>query len=152
MITLDHLRRSSLRDLERLYVQPGSSGVPEGVFRGVHLSWIPETVARRRVWQALVWPGFKLLPYGVDFDRQRWFFLHAGLRIGRFAPRPGRSRWRDCDTVCLEYHDSRLPAPLRSILYDEVKPLSETLCLGLAGLDFPTGRGDMFFFGLERIG
>ena len=38
----------------------------------------------------------------------------------------------------------------RALLYDEVKPLSDRLCLGIGGLDLTGEPGEMFFFGLER--
>jgi hypothetical protein len=36
------------------------------------------------------------------------------------------------------------------MLYDEVKPLSADLLLGLGGVNAETGEGDHFFFTLER--
>lgn len=58
------------------------------------------------------------------------------------------SRWRDTQTLQLHYDLTRLP--FRGQLYDEVKPLSETLCLGLGGLNRqPEKEGDLFFFLLE---
>lgn len=92
---------------------------------------------------------FERLSFGVDFVRRTWFFVHHAVRMGRFRIEPGRSRWRDTDTLRLRYDVSRLP--FRGLLYDEVKPLGDGLCLGLGGIDFDRGRGDLFFFLLEAV-
>jgi len=147
-LTLSDLQQRSLGQLEDLYVGRGTVEVPTGVFRGHHLTWTP---VRPRLLRPVLHLGFKALPYGIDFDQRRWFFVDSGLTVGRFAPRVGPSRWRETETVCLEYHVSRLPGLLRSRLYDEVKPLSETLCLGFGGTNEPRGRGDLFFFALEKV-
>jgi hypothetical protein len=60
----------------------------------------------------------------------------------------GRSRWRDTETVRLHYEVSRLPGPVRAVLYDEVKVLSPSLCLGIGGINAARGRGDHFFYAL----
>lgn len=67
------------------------------------------------------------------------------------VPRVGPSRWRDTEAVTLHYERSRLPAPIRGVLYDEVKPLTDTICLGLGGINAERGDGDQFFFALERF-
>ncbi|PKN31442.1 MAG: hypothetical protein CVU63_23915, partial [Deltaproteobacteria bacterium HGW-Deltaproteobacteria-20] len=64
----------------------------------------------------------------------------------------GPSRWRDTQTIRLHYHPSRLPGAVRTFLYDEVKPLTESLCLGIGGINAPRGRGEQFLFSLERVG
>jgi hypothetical protein len=96
--------------------------------------------------------GFVRLPFGIDFDRRRWFFVDPRLLVGRFATECGPSRWRDTDSVRLTYHGSRLPRIIRSSLYDEVKPLSDELCLGMGGINADRGTGDHFFFALRRVG
>ena len=60
------------------------------------------------------------------------------------------SRWRATQTFTLDYEKSRLPTPLRSTLYDELKPLSEDIVLELGGLNADGSGGDHFFFALER--
>jgi len=150
-LTLTDLQQMSLGQLEELYLQPAEVEVPAGVFRGHHLAWNEGTAARQRLLRPIILLGFKLLPYGIDFDQRRWFFLSSGLTVGRFAPRVGPSRWRGTETVCLEYHVSRVPGFVRAQLYDEVKPLSGSLCLGFGGINAPRGRGDIFFFALERL-
>lgn len=151
MPTLIDLKQLSLPQLEDLYVQPHDLYIPDGLFRGHHLAWNEEAASRQRLRRPIIHLGFKVLPYGVDFDKRRWFFLDSGLTVGRFQPRVGPSRWRETETVCMEYHVSRLPGLLRDQLYDEVKPLSEDLLLGFGGLNEPRGRGDIFFFALERV-
>lgn len=150
-LTLTDLQQMSLAQLEEVYARPGEVEIPTGVYRGHHLAWNESTASRQRLLRSVIHLGFKALPYGVDFDQRRWFFLDSGLTVGRFAPRVGRSMWRETETVCLEYHVSRLPGLLRSRLYDEVKPLSGSLCLGFGGTNAPRGKGDIFFFALERM-
>jgi hypothetical protein len=147
-ITLARLRGCALEELEALYTTPRPVSVPVGIFRGFHLAWLDTPGARHPVIHTLQHLGFRLAPFGVDFTTRRWFFFHRHLAAGRFTADVGASRWRDTDTVRLRYDDSRLPGPLRALLYDEVKPLSATLCLGLGGINAPRGRGDHFFFAL----
>lgn len=150
--SLDQLKQLSYQQLEQLYTSAaGPQQVPRGLFRGHHLAWNQATAGRGRLFKPIIFLGFKLLPYGIDFRQRRWFFLNSGLTVGRFAARVGPSRWRDTEAVCLEYHGSRVPGLIRRQLYDEVKPLSDNLCLGFGGLNAPTGEGDIFFFGLERM-
>ena len=44
----------------------------------------------------------------------------------------------------------RLPRFVRDMLYDEVKPLSERLILGIGGINRGRGEGEHLFFALER--
>ncbi len=152
MPTLSDLQHLSLPQLEDLYLQPRELYVPAGLFRGHHLAWNEAAASRLRFKRPLIHLGFKALPYGVDFDKRRWFFLDSGFTVGRFEPSIGPSRWRETEAVCMEYHVSRLPGLIRKQLYDEVKPLSEDLLLGFGGLNEPRGRGDIFFFALQRTG
>ncbi len=147
-LSLARLAQCSVAELEALYVEPRPVSVPSGCYRGVHLGWLHTPGARHPVIRPLQYLGFRLLPFGVDFTRQRWFFFHPTLGIGRFAAEVGRSRWRDTETVRLHYDVSRLPGPVRRVLYDEVKVLSPSLCLGIGGINAPRGRGDHFFFAL----
>jgi len=149
--SLAKLKQCSLAELEELYAAQRHVAIPEGCFRGSHLARLPNPGARKPITRISQSIAFDALPYGVDFRSCLWFFLHPRLQIGRFAPTVARSRWRDTDTVALSYHVSRLPPPIRGLLYDEVKPLSETLCLGLGGLNRDRDRGDHFFFALERM-
>ena len=143
----------SLEELEELYISERDVRVPTGVFRGQLLRWLPRSEGQPRWLRPLLRLGFELTPFGVDFDRQRWFFGHdLAPRLGRFSAAVGSSRWRPTLTVRLDYGRSRLPGPIRRQLYDEVKPLSATLCLGLGGINAEAGRGEQFFFALDKIG
>jgi hypothetical protein len=147
--TLDGLLRSGLSELEQIYAEARMVEVPTGRYRGHHLTWT--ATGRRSAWRPLLTVGFRWTPFGVDFDRRLWFFWRASLAAGRFDPSPGRSRWRETDVVRLRYHPSALPGFVKGVLYDEVKPLSPALCLGIGGVNAPRGRGEMFFFALERL-
>ncbi len=143
------LKSSSLKDLEKIYADASSGTVPAGRYWGHHLMRFDVPGQRRPLYP--VSRPFAFVPFGVDFDSRCWFFLHPSMQIGRFQPRVGPSKWRETDVVALEYHTSRLPGFMRSLLYDEVQPLSDTLCLGIGGINRETGEGDHFFFALERI-
>lgn len=146
-ISIQALRSSSLAELERVYREAAPGPLPKGTFSGKVLHRIDSPFARSMSGSAVAWP-FERLSFGVDFIAGAWFFLHPGLRLGHFRATSGPSRWRDTQTLQLHYDLSRLP--FREQLYDEVKPLSETLCLGLGGLNRqPEAEGDLFFFLLE---
>lgn len=149
--TLSSLRAMSVDALERLWLQTPSPTVPSGVYRGHYLTRIDNPVSRSFRWRWVARLGFEWPSFGVDFDRRLWFFFSTRLAVGRFEPRPGPSRWRDTDAVQLHYDVSRLPGPLRNVLYDEVKPLSDALILGIGGINAGRGQGDHFFFALERL-
>lgn len=92
-----------------------------------------------------------MLPFGVDFDRNLWFFVSPRIRVGRFRIAVGRSRWRDSTVVRLHYDVSALPVRVKSWLYDEVVPIDAHRWLGIGGVNAPAGRGEQFFFLLERV-
>jgi hypothetical protein len=146
MATADELRASSLDDLERLYRQAALGPIPRGRFRGEALARVGSRFARSPLVTAMLLP-FERARFGIDFGARTWFFVDERVTLGRFRVDPGRSRWRETETLRLRYDVSRLP--IRALLYDEVKPLDESLCLGLGGVALPTGRGDLFFFLLE---
>lgn len=147
--TLAELRRLGRPELDELYCRERPIEPPRGLFVGERLVWIapPRGPLLARL---LVRIGFGTLRFGIDFDRRRWFLFEPRLLIGGFDARVGRSRWRDTDTVQLHYGRSRLPAAIRSLLYDEVKPLGDNLCLGIGGIDAPVDIGDLFYFALAR--
>lgn len=149
MTTANELRGSSLEVLERLYREAPMGPLPSRRFRGEVLHRVDTSFARSTTASAVSLP-FERLSFGIDFERCAWFFVHPRLRLGHFRMEPGLSRWRDTQTLRLHYEVSRLP--IRWALYDEVKPLSQTLCLGLGGLNYEVGTGDLFFFLLERAG
>ena len=144
------LKRLSRDELEALFADPRPVVIPQGYFRGVHLRRVDEP-GRRRPLLPFTW-AFGQTPFGVDFGRRDWTFIGTLIRMGRFTPLVERSRWRDTQVVALHYELSRLPLALRRMLYDEVVPLSDDLCLGIGGLKGPAGVGDHFFFALERVG
>lgn len=146
------LRAMNLAELEETYRAGDELPVPRGRFRGEVLLRLDNEGARHPLWRALEVLMFEVAPFGVDFDARRWFFAgQPRLAIGGFEPRPGPSRWRSTTTIGLHYQSaSRLPGPIRALLYDEVKPLSDSLCLGLGGINAERGKGDHFFFLLER--
>ncbi|MBI4700039.1 MAG: hypothetical protein HY744_02555 [Deltaproteobacteria bacterium] len=147
---LRELRRYGRDELEALYARERELSVPEGLFRGVFLGWIDMPLWRHPFARFTEHLGFRLTPFGVDFDRRLWFFWRPALALGRFTPEIGPSRWREARTVRLRYEPSRLPRPVRGLLYDEVKPLSRNVCLGLGGINAPRGWGDHFYFALVR--
>lgn len=150
-IDLEALRRASVDELESLYRTPRPCEVPSETFVGETLVRLDTRGARaplNLVSQKLL---FEAMPYGVDFSpgAGRWFFFHPRLAAGRFEARVGESRWRPgVEVVQLHYETSRLPRPVRELLYDEVKPLSGELLLGLGGTNAERGEGDHFFFAL----
>ena len=146
-LSIDPLR-ASLPELERWYLEAPVCEKPRGLFHGRHLAWLP-TTAPRWLRPTLV-VGFCWLVFGVDFDRDVWFFVDRRLRIGRFRADIGRSRWRDTRAVRLHYDISSLPGRVSGFLYDEVKPIDERRCLGMGGVNAPAGRGEQFFFLLEK--
>ncbi len=148
-LQLFHLQRMSVEQLEELYAHPQEIAVPAGRFKGAHLQRLPAARARGPLWP-LVEGLFKYPPYYVDFDRADWVFFSRPLAVGRFEACVEASRWRETQAVCLHYGRSRLPGLIRRLFYDEVKPLSPDLCLGLGGLNDDRGRGDLFFFALYR--
>jgi hypothetical protein len=149
-MTKNELERASRDELEALYRDAPLGPAPSGCYRGKMLTWLDTPGAHRwhvRVADSLL---FRALPFGVDFDRNLWWFVRPRLRAGRFRTSVGPSRWREAETLRLEYDVSRLPWPVPRLLYDEVKPLAEGLCLGLGGMNFERGEGDHFFFALWR--
>lgn len=150
-IRLADLRRMRLDELESLYAGERRCGPPRGCYRGVFLRHLRTPGAQELQNQLMVRLGFEYTPFGVDFDENRWFFLDRRLLIGHFRPVEQASRWREAEVVALHYDVSRLPSFVRGMLYDEVKPLDERLCLGLGGINDERGAGDLFFFALERM-
>jgi hypothetical protein len=147
---MSELDGASLESLERIYRETPLGPPPSGSYRGRFLCWLPTPGARR--WHVRLMDGILFVPsrFGVDFDRNLWWFVTPRVALGRFEVTPGPSRWRETDTFRLTYGVSKLPRPVRGMLYDEVKPLSDGVCLGLGGVDAETGEGDHFYFVLER--
>ncbi len=149
---LKELKSKTLNELEELYREDRPVDVPAGIYRGTILRWFPKTEAEPRWSRPLSWLGFDLAPFGVDFDKRRWFFwFDRAPRFGHFNPVVGQSFWyKDALTLQLHYETSRLPDAIKSTLYDEVKPISEDLCLGIGGLNPRANPFRIFFFALEK--
>jgi hypothetical protein len=144
------LENAGIDGLERIYREAPVGPLPIGNFRGRFLGWLDTPGSKRWHVRAADWLLFEKPRFGVDFDRRVWWFVKPSLAAGRFEVSHGPSRWRPCDTLRLTYETSRLPAAIRNLLYDEVKPLGADLLLGLGGTNFDTGEGDHFFFSLSR--
>ncbi len=152
-MTLDDLTTSDAPALERLYREtPLAAALPPGRFRGVTLVRLRNGGADRRRHRLLEWLGFEALSYGMDLDRRVWQFVNPRIRLGEFDASPGPSRWRDTQTFRLDYSRARLPRPIRSALYDELKPLGDDLLLGIGGVNAGRGEGDHFFYAMVRAG
>ncbi len=149
-VTLEALRTASLAELEALFALGDATAVPRGSFRGTFLRYLETRGARRLRWRAFYELIFRPFRFGVDFDTRRWSFGVPSLQIAHFEPRLQPSRWRDTQAVALHYQRSRLPGIVRGLLYDEVKPLSEDLVLGIGGVNAERDDGDHFFFALSR--
>jgi hypothetical protein len=147
---MESLAHATPDELERIYREAPLGPDPRGLFHGKVLAILP-SLRRRPMVRAADFLLFQAPRFGIDFDRQLWWFVTPRIAMGRFEATRGRSRWRDCETVRLAYHVSRLPGPVRGLLYDEVRPLDADRCLGLGGTNEETGRGDHFFFELTRI-
>jgi hypothetical protein len=125
--------------------------IPRGMFRGTTLARLDNRAARAPFHRSIQWLLFEAIPWGIDFDANKWFFFRRDIAAGSFIAQPARSRWRDARVLTLEYHPSRLPGPIRTRLYDEVRPLGPDLCLGIGGINEGKDEGDHFFFALERV-
>lgn len=150
MVDLATLTRSSADELEAIYAEGRDFAPPRGRFLGTVLCRLNNRGANHPLWKSLEQLGFEAVSFGVDFDARVWLFGDRRIAMGRFEPKRGPSRWRDTETLQLHYDVSRLPRFLSRLLYDEVKPLSEGLCLGIGGINARRGSGDHFFFGLRK--
>ena len=98
--------------------------------------------------------GTNVTPFGITFNADAtgiWYFFNPTLAVGNFAMRAEASQWRKTQCVTLNYETAALPGPVRDILYDEVRVLSENHCLGIGGFKGPAGDGDNFYFLLTRL-
>ncbi len=154
--TPSELLAMRVSELDDVYVRAPLRALPTGRLNGSTICRFENDGAAHPVFRPLEWLGFEALRWGIDFDAPRWFWygdaplLRSTLSAGRFDPRRGRSRWRDTEAVGLFYDPSRLPSFVRNRLYDEVKPLSEDLALGIGGVNRDKGAGDHFYFLLTR--
>jgi len=150
-VTLRDLAGADLPTLERLYREtPLRTPLPVGRFRGVTLARLRNAGARRPLFHLVEWFGFDLLSYGMDLGVPAWFFVKPRILLGEFDATGGRSRWRDTETYRLDYSRARLPGWVRRQLYDELKPLSADVLLGIGGINAGPGDGDHFFYAMVR--
>ena len=150
-MNVSRLLHSNLGELESLFIAEPHAAVPTGCYRGTYLARLQTPGARARWNRFVEYVGFEAMPFGVDFRSCSWFFFFQQLQLGHFRPEVCPSRWRTTEVVALHYGTSKLPAPIRGVLYDEVKPLTPTVCLGLGGMNAERGQGDHFFFALKRV-
>jgi hypothetical protein len=147
-VTEAELRRAPGGELEEVLRAAPFGPPPAGTFRGRFLCWLRRVPLHVRAMDELL---FRAVTFGLDFDRGAWWFVTPRLQAGAFDATRGPSRWRDgVEVMRLRYDRSRLPRPFRAALYDEVKPLSADVCLGIGGLNADAGRGDHFLFALAR--
>lgn len=139
-----------LAELERLYADTPLGPLPTGTYDGQVLRWVETNGPCVGGFLALEWFGFVVLPWGIRFDKNLWWFGTPLLAAGTFVATPGPSRWRDTEAYRLTYDTSHLPKFFRDILYDEMKPLDADTVLGLGGVNRDVGQGDHFFFLLTR--
>src|SRR5262249_20917277 len=99
----------SLEELDDLYCQAPLGPRPSASGRGRTLRSLKTRGARRLDVQVIDHVLFGTLPFGIDFDDARWWFIDRRLRVGHFRFSPGPSRWRPTETFRLEYDVSRLP-------------------------------------------
>lgn len=142
----------------------------QGSYRGTWLRRIENAGTYKPFNLISQWLMFEITPFGITFNSDAsgiWYFFDPVLSIGNFIMRIEASRWalpscqpkrsqpigqRLASTQCvtLNYETSALPGPVRGILYDEVKVLSDRHCLGIGGFKGPAGEGDNFYFLLTR--
>lgn len=146
-MTLNELKHASLLELETLYRESPLAEPPSGRYQGVFLQRL-DGAGKRKPLFYVSW-AFEYLSFGIDFDSRQWFFYHRQLQAGRFTLQQGPSRWRDTETFQMHYQTSALPGLIKHKLYDEIKPLSNNLALGLGGVNRDRG-GDHFYFALIR--
>lgn len=148
--TLASLQSASRDELEKIYRHSEPVAWEDALWRGHFLCMLDSVAARSRALKWISEIGFANAPFWIDSERRLWCFGTPEIGVGRFEAKPGPSRWRSAQTVRLDYHVSRLPGLIRRELYDEVKPLSSDLCLGISGINAERGHGELFFFALTR--
>jgi hypothetical protein len=141
--------RPSLASLEARFIEGELAPLPSGLVVGRFLGFVSSRGAARPIVRALDTICFRAVRWGLDLDRQRWWFEHARLATAHFRIEEGPSRWRPTRVLRLHYDVSRLP--IRGVLYDELKPLPDGRILGLGGVNAERGEGDHFFFDLAPL-
>ncbi len=152
-ITMDYLKTCNMTQLEELYARDGDITIPtSGSYKGVYLKRLSNPGADNLFNRVSQWAAFDAMSFGLNFypDYGDWFFYHSSVAMGRFTPRIEQSRWRDTNTITLNYQVSKLPSPVRNVLYDEIKPMTDSLLLGMGGLNRDRDVGDHFFFAIVK--
>jgi hypothetical protein len=146
----DKIPRRTSEELEQIFRGPLVDTALRGTFRGTFHGFFENEGTRHLHVRLLDTALFVLPPFGMDFDRERWWFGTPAATVGRFRLEPGPSRWRDAEVLQVHYDRSRLPGPVRRYLYDELKPLGPDHAIGIGGVNEGRGHGDHFFFELTR--
>ena len=142
----DRIAAASLGELERIYATAPLAPLPGGVWRGRWLHDLRMSAPAKLVAHALFrWPTF-----GLDLDAYTWWFGRPDRVASRYEPVVGRSRWRDAEVVRLDYRRT-MPWPMRAVIYDELKPLSDDCVLGIGGMNGTGSHGAWVYFVLQRI-
>lgn len=150
LYTLEQLKLASRDELETIYRRTTPMAWEPALWRGHFLCMLDSTAARSKPLKWISEIGFANAPFWLDSALRLWCFGTPEIGIGRFSPVLGPSRWRNTQTLCLNYRESKLPGLIRRELYDEVKPLSPDLCLCISGINAERGAGELFFFALTR--
>ncbi len=138
--------------LERRWRDAPLAAMPRGRWVGRHLGWLATRGARHPLWRPLSTVMFRWTRFGIDFDRAVWWFMRPDRAGGQFTTSVGPSRWRDdARVVRLDYGGAGLPAPIRGLLYDELKPLSASHVIGLGGINRDRGAGDHFWMDFRPL-
>lgn len=141
-------------ELDAIFSAPGAAALPQpGNYTGTWLRRIENAGTYKPFNLVSQWLMFEVTPFGITFNADAtgiWYFFNPALAVGNFAMRAEASAWRKTQCVTLNYETAALPAPVRDMLYDEVRVLSENHCLGIGGFKGPVGDGDNFYFLLTR--
>ncbi|MCG8672088.1 MAG: hypothetical protein MI867_21970 [Pseudomonadales bacterium] len=146
-ITLQDLKQSSITELDQYFSAASLDFIMSGQYRGVFIKRLDRLGARKPLYYVSF--SFEFVPFGIDFDTNKWFFMNSKLQAGYFQLDVGPSRWRDTTAYRMHYEESEVPWFVKNKLYDEVKPLSSDLALGIGGVNRDEG-GDHFYFALVR--
>lgn len=154
-------REKSLPELENIFAAPAKMAYPTaGCYAGTWLRRIENSGSYKPFNLISQWLLFEITPFGITFNSESadgaarngiWYFFHPAFATGNFHMVAGQSRWRNTPAVAMNYGAAELPAVVRNMLYDEVKPLTVNHCIGIGGFDAPTGDGDNFYFLLTRV-
>ena len=151
---IGEFRQKSARELDAIFTAPGTARLPaEGNYRGTWLRRIENAGTYKPFNLISQWLMFEVTPFGITFHSDGtgiWYFFHPVLAAGNFVMHSEASRWRTTQCVTLNYENAALPGPVRDILYDEIRVLSDDHALGIGGFKGPAGDGDNFYFLLTR--